>query len=301
MPRIPLLLLAFTCAAAATANASPSTTAQQFLRNAPKSVRQAFNNRPGSKAGLLGLGEVLERGNISKQVLENVVSNWKAAPFLADMFAVLPSVDRVPGVETTLGHLASSSIGYVARGYAFEIIAGAGLEKRARAAGERVAGFSQTVNGCEVDVSLADGTQVEVKSLPGDRAPAFLTASANNAMYKAEAQLKDRCAGGKPAVLVIPPLYDNASRFSTMAQGIGTPFTVITVDPETCSTRKIFDSTAQANSALRNMFKGRLFRSGCRVQLALPAGKPSFLRGTAPWRAKQPAQRSLRRSVAWRR
>lgn len=51
------------------AHAEPDRTARTFLDKAtktPKLVRQALCNDPGGRAGLLGLGTVLERGHISE-------------------------------------------------------------------------------------------------------------------------------------------------------------------------------------------------------------------------------------------
>lgn len=242
--------------------ADHGTTAREFLRHNSRQAEQALCRQPACQPALNALGEVLERGAVSRGLLGRVVANPFAEPYLANTFKALKKVDQMPGIGRVLERMAEGRDDASVRGPSFEVIAGAAL-------GNKLRSVSNHIGGNEIDGLLNDGTIVEMKHVrrcqttlansagqwsldrpwsstrhDTDTFYKFRRSSAR-AYKKARRQLTKRCRGGKPAMLVVPkPAYYNQQMFEDMSHNIGAPLTVVAVDPNTCRSEVVYRSSS---------------------------------------------------------
>ena len=181
------------------------------------------------------LEQIQRRGRFEPALLNELVHNPTAKPFLPKALNALGKVDRMPGTLDVVKRLSRAHDEGSARGAAFELFAGAALRKHLKR-------LSTVVKGNEWDGELRDGTVVSMKSIttPSDK-------GVGNVLRHATKQLIRRTRDGRPAMLVIghEPGAKIRKNWAHMARRLGSDLSVVLVQHKTGRYRTIFTTLKQ--------------------------------------------------------
>ncbi len=229
------------------------------------------------------LQRIQRRGNFEPALLNELVHNPTAKPFLPKALNALGKVDRMPGTLDVVKRLSRAHDEGSARGAAFELFAGAALRQHLKR-------LSTVVQGNEWDGELRDGTVVSMKSIT--------TASENgigNVLRHATKQLIRRTQDGRPAMLVIghEPGAKIRKNWAHMAKRLGSDLSVVLVQHKTGRYRTIF-TTLKKNPLTTTLKKNSLATTQKRMRkLTKAAGKRQVSRRWS--NTRRPPRRPVRR------
>ncbi len=178
------------------------------------------------------LSAIQRRGNIDPAMMDQLIHNPAAKPFLPRALNALNKVDRMAGTFDVVKRLARAGDEGSARGAAFELVAGAALRKK-------LVRLSTVVDGNEWDGKLRDGTVVSMKSITTQNKNRI-----GGVLRHATKQLIRRTSGGRPAMLVIghEPGARIKKNWKHMASRIGGDLTVVMVQHKTGRYRTVFST-----------------------------------------------------------
>ena len=243
-------------------------TATAFLKDAAPGARKLFAE-PGSRAGLIALGAVLERTKISRDLLKKTINNPHAYarregwgdPMILPAIKALARLGDISGAREVLERSAKSHKDEGStRGALFEFVAGSAVKRM----GYKLDGLSFQIGKYETDgvVEKKGGqpTFVNMKSISSQKVLKRVTDKAADQLRKRNGTKAGR--DGKlrnPALLVIGKgAKVHLSRFdwASVAKRSGADLTVISVDPQTARGKVIF--RRGVNQRLRRWMRHRL-------------------------------------------
>lgn len=239
-------------------------TATAFLQNTAPGARALFAER-NSKASLIALGAVLERTNVSRDLLKKTLNNPHTfakkdglTPMILPAIKALARLGDIPGSLEVLQRSAKSHKDEGGtRGALFELVAGSAVKRM----GYKLDGLSFQIGDLETDGVINKGstrpTFVNMKSISRQNVLERVTDKAVDQLQKRNGTKAGRLpAERNPALLVIgkmPGVTLSSFDWAGVATRTGSDLTVISVNPTTARGKVLFrkgvDQRAEAKTS----------------------------------------------------